>query len=265
MRRGLTFVCTLLLGTALGSSACAPSVPVASDEAAIQGGARVTAFPAVGVVRLSLAQSFCSGTLIAPDVVLTAAHCIEAEGEKVDAFFTGSGKASPDDATDPGTLGMVRHEVVEQVRFPTFEYFFTCPNPDLDIALVRLKEPLSDVEPMALGDAPASGASCTAVGFGAHDEGGVTTFLEKRAAKVEIVDVRETSLDVTGDDGNADRGDSGGPLLCDGVLVATTSCVPDYPPDAVAYGNLTTALPWIRAMTAAWDPATAADGSRPTN
>jgi secreted trypsin-like serine protease len=241
-------------------AACASEPAVRSDDAEIQGGRRENGHPAVGVVRLATSRSFCSATLIAPDVVLTAAHCAEAD-ERIDAFFTGTGRATADDSADPGSLGMARREVAEQALYPAYDYFYSCPNSVPDVALVRLKAPITDIAPAKLGRGGplAAGASCRAVGFGAHDAGGgTTTFLEKRSASVVVSEVRGATFDVKAGTGITEHGDSGGPLFCDGLLVGTTSCLPDYPPDAVSYVALTAARSWILAMLERWDPQAAA-------
>ena len=240
--------------------ACSASSSTAASVPEILGGAATSEHPAVGLVHLAVARSFCTGTLIAPDVVLTAGHCIEGD-EKVDAFYTGSGQTVSDATTDPATLGMIRYAVVDQVRYPTFEYFYTCPNPALDVALLRLAKPLTDIGAVAFGGTPRTGAACTTVGFGSHETDGGEQFLEKRVATVTISGaVRETSLDVAAVDGISSHGDSGGPLFCDGMLVATTSCQPDWPYDVVSYGNVSAGLPWLRAMVERWDPKTTVDG-----
>lgn len=234
--------------------ACAGGSSSSSRADDIIDGKASAGHPAVGVVRLSAAQSFCTGTLIAPNVVLTAGHCIEGD-EIADAFFTGAGKAVADSSTDPATLGMVRHAVIEQLRYPTFEYFYSCPNAELDVALLRLETPVTDIEPVALGSAPGADTECTAVGFGMHEADGGEEFLGKREAQVKIVGApRPTSLDVGAVTGIARHGDSGGPLLCDGKLVATTSCEPDWPYDVVAYGNVSAGASWIAETTAKWAP-----------
>lgn len=222
-------------------AACRGAVATATSEGAIEDGTPTSAHPAVGVAR-QVGGGFCTATLVAPDLVLTAAHCVEM-GIEVDAFFTGSGATTTNVTANPELLGMTRHDVVEALPFPGWDYFYSCPNRVLDVALLRLKTAITDIAPVRVGAPPASGFTCTTVGFGAHG----SSWLEKREAVVKIEGVRETSLDVSAVTGFAGHGDSGGPLLCDGILVATTSCVPDWPLDVISYGNLAPAVAWIAA------------------
>ncbi len=70
----------LLLAAACGRSdpapVTAPQPPDLGRTASILGGEPDAGHPAVGAVLFD--QALCSGTLIAPNVVLTAAHCLEA-------------------------------------------------------------------------------------------------------------------------------------------------------------------------------------------
>lgn len=249
---GLTAAVVVLFATAGG---CRSSTATSDDSAEIQGGKRERGYPAVGVVHLSLAQSFCSATLIAPDVVLTAGHCIEEPGERIDAFFTGNGRAVPDSGTDPSELGMVAHEVIAQARHPEFEYFEYCPGPVPDLALVKLAKPITDIEPVKIGAAPKTNDACIAVGFGTHsNDAGRDTFLAKRSASVKVGEVRDATFDVFAGTGSPAHGDSGGPVFCGGALVGATSCQPDYPPDAVTFTNLAAASDWVTSMLARFAP-----------
>src|SRR5262249_25649095 len=160
---------------------------------------------------------FCTATLIAPDIVLTAGHCADMF-HPIEAFYTGQGKETTDRAADPSTLGMVRHEVAAQVTYPTYDSLNECPHPMPDVALVRLSAPIRNIRPAKIGGPPTQGASCRAVGFGVHNTGdGGTVRLAKRSAMSTVVLRRKVSFDVKVGSGIADSGDSGGPLFCDDV------------------------------------------------
>src|SRR5439155_15051516 len=77
----------LLIGACGGGAGDA-----AATEEPIQGGRRDSGDPAVGVVWFQ-GGGFCSGALIAPDVVLTAGHCVQ---QPLAGFYTGAGTATPD-------------------------------------------------------------------------------------------------------------------------------------------------------------------------
>ena len=71
-------------------AACGGLSTDSAQDAEIQGGKKDTGHPAVGLVWISTG-GFCTGTLIAPQAVLTAAHCV---ADRVSVFYTGTGTAS---------------------------------------------------------------------------------------------------------------------------------------------------------------------------
>ena len=154
----------------------------------------------------------CTGTLIAPDVVLTAGHC--------DDGIT----AVTVDAVDYRAEDAVRVAVREVVAYPDWEWTY-------DLALVFLEEPV-DVIPRTIAQdcvidqALSAGAQVAVVGYGAVDVWGYDyrTTLQQAATSVMDPDCTDLSLGcmeevspsgelTAGGDGvDACFGDSGGPL-----------------------------------------------------
>jgi secreted trypsin-like serine protease len=80
---------------------------------------------------------FCSGTLIAPDVVMSAAHCLQGETPKSVAVYVGN---------DP-TIDLAAHVyLVSEVAVHPGYSSFSLQN---DIALVRLAAPVTETIPVA--------------------------------------------------------------------------------------------------------------------
>lgn len=230
------------------------------DDTFIQGGAVDDRDAAVGLVWID-GGGYCSGALIAPDVVLTAGHCVEG---KVIAFFTGNGDGATTVGFEPPSE-LREHRVIDQLAHPSYAPSWACPNPSFDVALLRLETPIKRTKPLGIATTPpAIGASCTAIGYGVHNdaETGEATYAQKRRATEKILAIDETSILVGKGTGIVDHGDSGGPLVCkrqsEGSskpqIVGVTSCgtVDSVAHTQAYYGRTDTIADWIDETIAAW-------------
>lgn len=211
--------------------ACAASSSGGTAADDVNGGAIAEDDPAIVMVHFTTGQ-FCSGTLVAPDRVLTAAHCL-----KYVADFVYVGVGVPTTAYDQETSirTLQGHPVAGQAIHPDYlpyvqrNGFDRCPLPVPDLGVVRLTSPISDVTPIALAQSlPEYGHECRSVGFGAYRTGRTTyTYQQKRTAVETISEIKPTAIKSRYGTGISDKGDSGGALLCDDRLVGVTSCHDD--------------------------------------
>lgn len=192
--------------------AMAMAAPVVDAPSRVVGGSAVAQGDWPDAVALFSGNTFkCSGVLVAPDVVLTAAHC--------DFAFTRAVVGSNDwrDGTS-----------VDVESSTSYENFWST----YDIAVVKLVEPITDVEPRVLAtDCVAeqfviNGAEVSIVGFGATDPFATDFDSLLYEATSVLVDSRCSNTEegcnlqvapggevIAGGDGvDSCLGDSGGPL-----------------------------------------------------
>jgi hypothetical protein len=229
-RARLVAPCCALSIVAADAGCSQKAAPTSSVDDSIQGGVADSSDLAVGMLLIN-GTSFCSGTLIAPDVVLTAGHCFGgnlrdacSSGAKAQ-FFTGPGAPEPvSNPTLPGNLA--RYDAATWAVHPGYDGNESqCPNTSQDVALVHLASPVYVVLPLSIASSPPNpGDSCQAVGYGWHED---DTFMQKRSASETVASIGNPFLAVTRGSGIADHGDSGGPLLCGGAIAGATSCHAD--------------------------------------
>lgn len=164
--------------------------------------------PAVVALTVS-GQAFCSGTLVTPTLVVTAAHCVDEAStgirpEEIEIFF----------GTRTNGEG-VTISALQVVAKP--DWNIDDPNADEDIAVVRLAEP-GPATPVPLGELPSNGTTLTMVGFGiTSDQAGDSG--TKRITTATILDRDPKIFFLETDPGATCSGDSGGTALAlvDGV------------------------------------------------
>ncbi|MFO0616817.1 MAG: trypsin-like serine protease [Polyangiaceae bacterium] len=171
MRSGLPLLLSVLLG-----AGCSVEEPTISAPAAIEGGAIDESDTAVVALANTAINELCSGARIAPNLVLTAAHCVSTtatSGQTCAAFTFGgvvdTSKLLYTHATvAPQTTG--DYAEVQEVLTPAVPGESLC---DRDIALVLLKEPIADgLLLLPRLDAPMSvGEAFAAVGYGQSGDG----------------------------------------------------------------------------------------------
>lgn len=260
---------------------CETPPPIVEAPTAIIGGQPSSSgrYPSAGVLWILQANgagvlwplNLCSATLIRPDVVLTAAHCVEFDPDEVSYAFANDFAAT--DAFGVGPQGVVLNpnaygsvETVMHPRYqPQFQEGLSGWN---DIALVFLDRPVVGITPAELPTAfgqpsLATDAPISIVGYGQRDfesSGADPTDVLKYEGDTRVTEEGTTEIRVGRTSRDAPlipqkcHGDSGGPSFVvrpgqPPVVVGVTSRAYSAQDDCRSGGvdtRVDAYLPWIQ-------------------
>ncbi len=292
---GLTVISMALMacgqapsGTSFSLSANGNSSDQGSNQESLNGiiggkemnGSEVYAAHIVGIYDASIG-AICTGSILSPSIVVTAAHCVESSASSLRLVF----------GNDFNSRAIVIRNVDSTQTSPLWPFRQNAPTNTGDIALIRFSGGLpSGYKPVKfLTDATklSDGMTVTLAGFGASDvvqvrdpKSGALTSDHQGAGKLRYTETTIATAAFTKSEFLTDsskgrgacHGDSGGPAFVnvngDLVVTGVTSRSVNDPGDTCAVGAAYTNIPfyakWIVQTAKKLDSAATARSAGPT-
>ncbi|MFO0736653.1 MAG: trypsin-like serine protease [Labilithrix sp.] len=193
----------IMAGCAAEQGSEDPAEDTNATESEIVGGSLTSSYAAVGALTTSTGFPFCTGTVIAPRVVVTAAHCLAEPGTSASGIRFALGP----DANNPSSVLRVKriayHPQYDEQQIKN----------DIGVVILSADAPVAPVPANTSMTSSWVGKSLTFVGYGVTNGSTQTGAGRKRVVSIPISQVGATQFAYQTRGKNTCNGDSGGPAF----------------------------------------------------